>query len=146
MNKYLLLLLILFASYNLSYSQNSVLKKDSSYTKWSGSITGTGLYQSGNTNKFLIQGRGELKRVNKNLEMILSALGNYGENKGVKDDNSYYGSLTADLFMTINSHLSYFSILSILIQKVLICVLKQAEDLNIYSFLKTIINHLFHLP
>lgn len=98
MNKYFFLLIIIFTGFNLSYSQNTVLKKDSSHTKWSGSITGTGLYQSGNTNKFLIQGRGELKRVNKNLEMILSALGNYGENKGVKDDNSYYGSLTADLF------------------------------------------------
>ncbi|HMQ68955.1 MAG TPA: DUF481 domain-containing protein [Ignavibacteria bacterium] len=98
MIKYFLFTLVLFIYTDPSIAHDSSKEKDSSETKWSGSITGSGLYQSGNTNKFLIQGRGELKRVNKKLEMILNASGDYGENKGAKDDNSYYGSLTADLF------------------------------------------------
>lgn len=84
-------LVILFV-YSPSYSQTT----DSAGPQFSGSFTFNGLYQSGNTNKFLVQGRGEIKRVNKNLETIILAEGSYGENKGSKDDNSYYASLTAD--------------------------------------------------
>jgi len=98
MIKYFLLSVLIFLNIDQTFAQNASDGKDSSKTKWSGSVTGSGFYQSGNTNKFLIQGRGEIKRVNKDLEMILNVSGDYGENKGAKDDNSYYGSLTADLF------------------------------------------------
>ncbi len=77
-----------------SQSQN----KDTTLTPLSGSLSVTGLYQSGNTYKFVFQGKGELKRVSKNLETILFGAATYGESKGNKDDNSYYGSLTADLY------------------------------------------------
>lgn len=72
--------------------------KDSSASPFSGSLSVTGLYQSGNTNKFIVQGRAELKRVSEMLETILSGAASYGESRGRKDDNSYYASLTADLY------------------------------------------------
>lgn len=87
----LIQIIILFLICNISFSQT----KDSSGSSLSGSFSLTGLLQSGNTNKFLLQGKGELKRVNKILETILLAAGSYGESKGNKDDNSYYGSLSA---------------------------------------------------
>lgn len=86
--------IMLFLICNISFSQT----KDSSGSSFSGSFSLTGLLQSGNTNKFLLQGKGDLKRVNKILETILLAAGSYGESKGNKDDNSYYGSFTADLY------------------------------------------------
>lgn len=65
----------------------------------------TGLYQSGNTNKFLVQGKGSVKKTSRILETILMLSGSYGENKGSKDDNSYYGALTIvvleDIFFTV---------------------------------------------
>lgn len=65
---------------------------------YSGSLVFNGLLQTGNTNKFIISGRGELKRATRKLEAIISFAASYGENKGVKDDNSYLGTFTADLF------------------------------------------------
>ncbi|MDQ3019475.1 MAG: DUF481 domain-containing protein [Bacteroidota bacterium] len=88
-----LLAVAFFLICNLSFSQ----VKDSSESSLSGSFSSSGLYQSGNTNKFLIQGKGEIKRVNDKLETILFVHGSYGESKNKKDDNSYSGSLTADL-------------------------------------------------
>jgi hypothetical protein len=79
---------------NISFSQG----KDTLKSQWSGSVTASGLYQSGNTNKFLIQGKGELKKTSRIFETILLLSGSYGENRNTKDDNSYYGALTADLY------------------------------------------------
>lgn len=87
-----LILFLICSEY--SYSQS----KDSAKTNWSGELIFTGLYQSGNTNKFLVQGKGTVKKTNRTLETILLLSGSYGENKSTKDDNTYYGALTADLF------------------------------------------------
>lgn len=78
----------------LSFSQPI----DSSKINWSGSVSLGGFYQSGNTNNFYLQGRGDLKRSNNILETILLISAGYGESKQKKNDNTYYGSLTADLF------------------------------------------------
>ncbi len=72
--------------------------KDTSVSEYSGFLTFAGLYQSGNTNKFLVQGKSEIKKEGKYLETILFFSGSYGENKSVKDDNTYYGAFTTDLF------------------------------------------------
>lgn len=72
--------------------------KDSVKSGYSGYLTFSGLYQSGNTNKFLIQGKGDLKREGKYLETEIYLSGSYGENKSAKDDNTYYGSFTMDPF------------------------------------------------
>ncbi|HMS32885.1 MAG TPA: DUF481 domain-containing protein [Ignavibacteria bacterium] len=85
-------LILLLADFSLSQ------EIDSAKSKWSGEVTFTGLYQSGNTNKFLVQGKGSVKKTSRILETILLLSGSYGENKGTKDDNSYYGSLTVDLY------------------------------------------------
>jgi len=89
-----LLAFFLLLTSDFSYSQ----KKDSIRSEWSGELIFTGLYQSGNTNKFLVQGKGNVKKAGKIFETILLLSGSYGENKGSKDDNTYYGSLTADLY------------------------------------------------
>lgn len=90
---------LLIASAILLFTQKSFcLGNDSLKSDWSGEITFTGLYQSGNTNKFLVQGKGNLKKTSRTLETILLLSGSYGENKGSKDDNTYYGALTADLY------------------------------------------------
>ena len=86
------LIILLFSEF--SFSQDT----DSTKSKWSGEVTFTGLYQSGNTNKFLVQGKGSVKKTSRILETILMLSGSYGENKGSKDDNSYYGALTVDLY------------------------------------------------
>lgn len=95
MIKYLLILIVylfIIADYCSSQSEDSVR------SAYSGYINFAGLYQSGNTNKFLVQGKGELKNAGKYLETILYLSGSYGENKSSKDDNTYYLSLTTDLF------------------------------------------------
>ncbi len=79
----------------LSQTKDSVNNND---LKWSGFLTFSGLYQSGNTNKFNLQGRGELKRTKGIIETILYLSASYGESRQMKDDNTYFGSLTADLF------------------------------------------------
>lgn len=89
-----LLAFIFLLTSDLSYSQ----KKDSVRSEWSGELIFTGLYQSGNTNKFLVQGKGNVKKISRTLETILLLSGSYGENRGSKDDNTYYGALTADLY------------------------------------------------
>ena len=86
------LIILLFSEF--SFSQDT----DSTKSKWSGEVTFTGLYLSGNTNKFLVQGKGSVKKTSRILETILMLSGSYGENKGSKDDNSYYGALTVDLY------------------------------------------------
>ncbi len=60
------------------------------------SIVVSGLYQSGNTSKFITQGKGELKFNWKILETIFTFTGTYGENKGKKDDNLYLGTFNMD--------------------------------------------------
>lgn len=65
---------------------------------WSGKLTGEALYQSGNTSKFFIQGKGDIKRTTAELEMIMAASIGYGESKGLKDDNVIAAAFTADLF------------------------------------------------
>lgn len=74
-------------------SQGSVQESD-----WSGKVTSDGLYQSGNTSKFFVQARGDIKRATNDLELILAGGVSYGESKGKKDDNSLNAALTADLF------------------------------------------------
>jgi hypothetical protein len=75
------------------FAQN--LNADDGY---SGRLSGEGLYQSGNTTKFFVQSRGEIKREREDLEIILTAGISYGESKGVKDDNSLTSGLTIDFW------------------------------------------------
>ena len=67
-------------------------------SEWSAFLSGEGLYQSGNTSKFFLQSKGELKRDVKDFEGILFISYGYGESKGKKDDNSFTSSLTGDFF------------------------------------------------
>jgi len=87
--------LLLFLAIPLFLNAQDSTKKISD---WSGFLSGAGLYQSGNTNKFYIQGAGELKRAGKILETILFGSIGYGENKGRKDENEIIAAFTADLF------------------------------------------------
>jgi Protein of unknown function, DUF481 len=72
--------------------------KDSVNKSWLFSMSFNGYFQSGNTNKFLVEGKGEIKRVKNKLESILTLYGSYGENRSNKDNNTYLGTFTADLF------------------------------------------------
>ncbi len=65
---------------------------------YSASIAIGGFYQSGNTSKFFVQSKGEVKRSSKTLETILAATYGYGENRMKKDENILLSSLTIDLF------------------------------------------------
>lgn len=91
MNK---LLILLFFIPVILFAQDSAHQK----SDWSGFLSGDGLYQSGNTRKFYVQGKGEITRADKLLETILFASIGYGENKGLKDDNDIMASFTADLY------------------------------------------------
>jgi len=92
-NAYILLIAASILISTKSHSQNSVHE-----SVWSGKVTSEGLYQSGNTNKFFVQGRGDIKRATGDLELILAGGISYGESKGKKDDNSLNAAFTADLF------------------------------------------------
>lgn len=95
MRKFTLLLIITLLYFtNFLYSQTT----DTSQINWTGSLSVSGFYQSGNTNNFYLQGRGDIKRTNKILETILFLSAGYGESKQKKNDNTYYGSLTADVY------------------------------------------------
>ncbi|MBK8981530.1 MAG: DUF481 domain-containing protein [Ignavibacteria bacterium] len=87
-------LIIILACTGTVHSQDKIDLK----SVWSGSLSGEGLYQSGNTRKFYIHSRGEIIRADDILETILFAGFGYGENRGRKDDNEITGSFTADLF------------------------------------------------
>lgn len=65
---------------------------------YSGAISFSGYYQSGNTNKFYIEGKGDIKRASEDLEMIIAGTYGYGENRMKKEDNLFSGIFTADLF------------------------------------------------
>lgn len=85
----------------LLFFQNQSLviaSSEDSAKAFSASIVLTGLYQSGNTVKFITQGRGEVKYSGRILETIVSFTGSYGESKKVKDDNVYLGTFNSDLF------------------------------------------------
>ena len=89
---------ILLISMIISFSGNVNSQNSNQVNIWSGKVSSEGLYQSGNTSKFFIQGRGEIKRAAGDLEMILAGGISYGESKGKKDDNSLSAAFTADLF------------------------------------------------
>jgi len=95
LTKYLpfLFILILFQPGTIISQTNNA-----SVPEWSGSLSGEGLYQSGNTRKFYIHGKGSITRADRYLETILLASYGYGENRGRKDDNEMIASFTADLF------------------------------------------------
>ncbi len=82
----------------LFVNSKSISQSSDPVSVWSGKVTSEGLYQSGNTNKFFIQGRGDIKRATGDLELILAGGISYGESKGKKDDNSLSAAFTADLF------------------------------------------------
>lgn len=77
---------------------DKIHSQDDSAKIYSASLVFNGLLQTGNTNKFIVAGRSELKRATEKLETIISFAASYGENRGSKDDNSYLGTFTADLF------------------------------------------------
>ncbi len=77
-----------------SYSQTA----DTVKTEWSATLSMNGLYQSGNTNKIYVSGKGEIKNSGKIIETILASSLGYGESNFKKDNNDFYASLTADLF------------------------------------------------
>lgn len=89
-----LIFVFYFFTFQNLYSQE---EKDS-VSEWSATVKATGLYQSGNTNKFYVNGSSEIKRADKLLETILLLSAGYGESKHIKDDNTYFASFTADLF------------------------------------------------
>lgn len=93
----IILFLLLLISVNF-ISQNIYSQIHDSSSGWSGLISSEGLYQSGNTSKFFVQGKGEIKRDRDNLETMLNASIGYGESKGKKDDNSLSSAFTADFF------------------------------------------------
>jgi len=88
--------LLLFISMTSSALSQS---KDTLDSAFSGMLSAEGLYQSGNTSKMFIQGKGEIKYDTKNTESILSATLGYGESKGKKDDNFFSSYLTGDFFV-----------------------------------------------
>lgn len=65
-------------------------------TEWSGSISLAGSYQSGNTNKSVINGKGKIERSDKKLNTILVASYLYGTKNGSKDNNNLTSMFTAD--------------------------------------------------
>jgi len=92
-------ILLVFISL-LFFHSGSVLSQNNNASdpEWSGSLSGEGLYQSGNTRKFYVHGKGSITRADRYLETILTGSYGYGENRGRKDDNEMIASFTADLF------------------------------------------------
>lgn len=94
--KITVMVLLIFIQADYSNSQT----EDSLKSAWSGAFSLNGLYQSGNTNKIYVSGKGEIKNSGKVIETILSTYLGYGESNNKKDNNDFYSSLTADLFYT----------------------------------------------
>lgn len=67
-----------------------------SNAEWSINIALGGSYQSGNTNKSVVNGKGKIERTDKKLETILAASYLYGTKNGSKDNNNLSAILTAD--------------------------------------------------
>ncbi|MEO8665950.1 MAG: DUF481 domain-containing protein [Ignavibacteria bacterium] len=87
--------ILLFLYFPLSVSSQT---SDSSKSIYAGSVSLSGFYQSGNTNKFYVSSTGDVKRSSETLETILAATFGYGENRMRKDDNVLSSVLTIDLF------------------------------------------------
>lgn len=92
--KILMAVQVFFVLINESYSNSA----DSLNSDWSATVSLNGLYQSGNTNKIYISGKGEIKNSGKFIETILASYLGYGESNNKKDNNDFYATLTADLF------------------------------------------------
>ncbi|MEO8446847.1 MAG: DUF481 domain-containing protein [bacterium] len=88
----------LFLTFLLIFSFSQIHSQTKIVSPWSASLTFNGLYQSGNTNKFYINGRADSKYTAGIVETILAGSAGYGESKQTKDDNTYFGSLTTDFF------------------------------------------------
>jgi len=93
--KILFILLISFNSLTI-FSQSKDTANKSSKKIWTGYISLGGLFQSGNTNKISVLGKGELRRDDKKLETVLYASYLYGTRNGLKDNNNLIASFTAD--------------------------------------------------
>lgn len=94
--------LLLLIAFTISISERANSQGSDQENDWSGKLSSDGLYQSGNTSKFFVQARGEIKRATRDLELILAGGISYGESKGKKDDNSLNAAFTADLFYEKN--------------------------------------------
>lgn len=95
----LLLILITCPAYSqinkfTNYNMDSIGSE--SETEWSGNVSLAGSYQSGNTNKSVINGKGKIERTDKKIETILVASYLYGTKNGSKDNNNITSMLTAD--------------------------------------------------
>ncbi|MFI5145066.1 MAG: hypothetical protein ACHQJ4_05665, partial [Ignavibacteria bacterium] len=101
MKKYIVLLLIFGVWANLfsqERSKDTVTTRAREKSPWAGNMSIRGFYMMGNTNKFYGMGTGEIKRQDSIYTLDLIATVDYGESNKIKDENSFFGDFSADLF------------------------------------------------
>ncbi|MFI5144036.1 MAG: DUF481 domain-containing protein, partial [Ignavibacteria bacterium] len=99
--KYIVLLLIFGVWANLfsqGRSKDTVTTRALEKSPWTGGMSIRGFYMMGNTNKFYGMGTGEIKRQDSIYTLDLNATVDYGESNKIKDENSFFGDFSADLF------------------------------------------------
>ena len=112
MNVHVLTFLLLTIFIKPLFSQQNRVDSLSKYDNiWTGSVSLNGLFQSGNTNKITILGKGEFKRVDGILETDFSTSYFYGIKNGVKDNNTLTSVIRADFLY--DQIISYYFLQSI---------------------------------